>query len=205
LSIRKYVALSYCSSRILAFGLYAGILALGCNVPPATVPNGSNAPIDASLLLSYQGKLRGLFDDGIDTEVFGAPDEGDATDEPRLTERVRASKVVVVVVVTTVNDEFYSQDGRLDIEFTPAEKPIYGSLTSFTDGTEPLHVNVNPGTGSFVLLRSNQSDLIGKRLILFLGRFLENGIPVIHWHAVADGPKVRNVVTTAASMADLEK
>jgi hypothetical protein len=155
-------------------------------------------------LLPYQGPVRGLFDDGIDTEVFGAPNDEASLEDRRLTERIRSAGLVVVVRATTVSDEGYDLNGRLEVDLTPVEKPIYGKLATFTQGSDSIRVNVSPGTGSYTLTRSNQNDLIGKQLILCIGRFLENGKPILHWHAMADSPKVRQAVTAAASMADLE-
>jgi hypothetical protein len=155
------------------------------------------------VLLSYQGPVRGLFDDGIDSEVFGSVDDQESVSDNRLAERVRASGLVVVVRVTTVSDEGFDATGRLEVDLSPVETPILGSVASFSKDSDSIRLALSPGTLSHSLLRSNQNDLIGKRLILCVGRFIDQGNPVVHWHAMADSPKVRTAVNAAASVAEL--
>jgi hypothetical protein len=178
-------------------------LHLGCEIPPSATPNGSLEDIDPSRLLPYQGPVRGLFDDGIEPEVFGTPADQEGSKDRQLVERVRFSGLVIVVRATTVSDEGYDANGRLEVEFSPVEAPILGDLRTFSRGADSLRVTVSSGTSSYSLIRSNQNDLIGKQLILCLGHFIDTGKPTLHWHAMADSPKVRKAVTAAASMAEL--
>lgn len=194
-------------SRSLAylFGLclFIGVFCSGCEIPPATTAK-SGAPSSDALALSFEGPLRGAFDDGIDVEVFGAPGDRDPAADPRLADRVRAASLVVVVQVTTVTQEGATQSGHLDLELQVVEAPIRGALPRDQSPDEPIHVAMRPGTASYSYVLSNQSDLIGKRIILCLGRFQENGMLVSHWHGLMDAPRVRAAVLSAASVADLE-
>jgi len=188
-------------NAILAF---LGLFLFGCDIPPPSNPSSSTNG-DSALLMPFQGPIRGMFDDGIDAEVFGATDDRSGAKDPKLSDRVRASDLVVVVQVTTVTEEGERQTGRLDLEFQPVDGVIRGTLSNLLQGNETLHVPMKPGTASYSLVMTNQSDLIGKRLILCAGRFLENGAPVMHWHGMADSPNIRTTVVAAASVADLEK
>jgi hypothetical protein len=180
-----------------------GFFLVGCEIPTAKTPE--TEPVNLADLLPYQGPVRSLFDDGIDPTVFGTPDERGGEDDPRLLERIRTSTLVVVVQVVTVTNEGSGQDERLELELRPVENSYRDTAGMVAPAGDPLKVSMGPGTASFALARSNQSDLIGKRLILCLGQFVENGKAVTHWHGMTDSPKVRQSVTSAASVADLEK
>ncbi|MGC4065994.1 MAG: hypothetical protein QM784_15360 [Polyangiaceae bacterium] len=181
-----------------------GFFLVGCDIPTARTPETSNS-VNLANLLPYQGPVRSLFDDEINPTVFGTPDERGGEDNPRLLERIRTSTLVVVAQVVTVTNEGSGQDERLELELRAVNPPFRDTAAMVTQGSDPLKVSMGPGTASFALARSNQSDLIGKRLILCLGQFLENGKAITHWHGMADSPKVRQSVTSAASVADLEK
>jgi hypothetical protein len=181
--------------------LVGGSFVPSCEVPHPSQP-ASLTSSDDKMLLPYQGPVRSLFDDGIDPTLFGADNDLAGENDRRLNERIRSATVVVVVQVTTVSDESNASLDHLELEVEPVERPILGSVQ---DGNQPLRLNMSPGTASYGLARSNQRDLIGKRIILCLGRFLENGQPVTHWHGMAADPQSRNAVAKAASIADLEK
>jgi hypothetical protein len=180
-----------------------GFFLVACEIPTARAPQAESA--DIADLLPYQGPVRSLFDDGIDPTVFGTPDERGGEQDPRLHERIRTATLVMVAQVVTVTNEGSGQGERLELELQPVEKPFRDTSGIVTTASDPLKVSIGPGTASFALARSNQSDLISKRLILCLGQFVENGKAITHWHGMADSPKVRQSVTSAASVADLEK
>lgn len=191
-------------SAFPALGCFiVGMLFFGCEVPAPASPSATAS--GGGILLPFSGANRGLFDDGIDAEVFGAPGEGTGSADSRLKNRIRASNVVFAAQVTTVTDQSDGSTGGIELEMSPVEKPFLGSLTPFQDGSTTVRLTMRPGTIGYALLRSNQNDLIGKRLIVCLGRFDENGAAVVRWHGTEDTPRVRQSVAAAASMAELEK
>jgi hypothetical protein len=149
--------------------------------------------------------MRGLFDDAIDPEVFSTSVELAAgTTDRRIVERLRSSAFVVPVVVVTVTDERDALTGRLELELIPVDNPVRGQLAPAFQPGETIKVRLGSGSSGYALVRSNQTELVGKRMNLCWGRFVEESKVVEHWHAFSDAPNTKLAIAKAAAIADFD-
>jgi hypothetical protein len=149
--------------------------------------------------------MRVLFDDAIDPGVFSSTAEaGLGTTDHRIVERIRASLLMVPVVVVTVTDEHSGQNGRVELELMPTARPIRGSLAPYVGNGEPMKVRLGPSSSGYSMVRSAQTELVGKRMNLCWARFAEGAEAVEHWHALSDTPKMRLAIAKAAAIVNFD-
>lgn len=178
---------------------------LGCESSAGTAAQGASGPDDISDLLPYEGPMRVLFDDAIDAEAFsestGIPlSSGDS----RLVERIRMSTFVVPVVVVTATDDQQANSGLVELELLPVDPPFRGELTAHVRPGEPIRVSLPPSSAGYALVRSNQRELVGKRLNLCWSRFSRGGGGEVHWHAFSDAPRTRLAIEKAAAVVNVD-
>jgi hypothetical protein len=179
------------------------ILLIGCGSLGGTAINA--APISAQPAEPLTASLRALFDDAIDPEVFSTPAESafEASDR-RISDRIRYASFVVTVVVVTVTDESSSSSGHQELELMPVDPPIHGTLEPFVSPGEPIRVRLGGNSVSTALVRSYQNELVGKRMNLCWGRFVDGAETVDHWHAFSDSPKTKQLLKRAAAIVDFD-
>ncbi|HEY5961705.1 MAG TPA: hypothetical protein VIV60_34335, partial [Polyangiaceae bacterium] len=116
--------------------------------------------------------MRILFDDSIDVEVFASSaDISSGASGRYLSDRIRHSDFVVPVVVVTVTNERNSSVGQIELEFMPIDRPIHGSLSPHIVEGEAIRVRLNTASAAYALIRTNESELVGKRMNLCWTRF----------------------------------
>lgn len=162
------------------------------------------SPDDIADLLPYEGPVRVLFDDAIDPEVFSQSSGASPSDDLRLIERIRTSTFVVPITVVTVTDDQESKSGHVELEMLPADPPLRGVLTPHVQPGEPIRVTLPPTSAGYALVRSNQRELVGKRLNLCWGRFVQGDTAVIHWHAFSDAPRTKLAIEKAAAVVNVD-
>ncbi len=163
------------------------------------------SPDSTADLVPYNGPMRVLFDDGIDPGFFSITAEaGLGTTDHRILERLRGSLFMVPVVVVTVTDEHSGQDGKVELELMPADRPIRGTLAPYFGSGEPIKVRLGPSSSGYSMLRSAQTELVGKRMNLCWARFSDGTVAVEHWHALSDTPKMRLAIAKAAAIVNFE-
>lgn len=191
--------------QVLALSVAVGLFLFGCGSGLDTTPKAPPTSASAADLTPYEGPLRVLFDDAIDPEVFSTSAEMSlGTSDKRLSERIRNASFVVTVAVATVTDEKSGSSGRLELELLPVDRPIRGSLTAYVSPGETIKVRLGSASAGYALVRSNQNELVGKRLNLCWGRFANGGKVVDHWHAFADTPRARVAIAKAAAIVNFD-
>jgi hypothetical protein len=150
--------------------------------------------------------MRVLFDDSIDPEVFSSSAEAAlGSMDRRIAERIRSSAFLVPVVVITITDGSALGEGQqLELELMPSGDPIHGQLAPYFQPNEPIKLRIGGGSVGYALARSNQGELVGKRLNLCWNRFAEASDAVDHWHAFSDSPKTKAAIAKAAAIVSFE-
>jgi hypothetical protein len=198
-------ALPHFLTRTLLVSLSIGCFSLNCDVSTGPGSRPTATPDSVAGLLPYLGPIRGLFDDAIDPEVFATSAElAVGTTDRRIMERLRSSTFVVPVVVVTVTDERDAQTGRMELELVPVDNPVRGKLAPNFQSGESIKVRLGSGSPGFALVRSNQTELVGKRMNLCWGRFVEESKAVEHWHAFSDTPNTKLAIAKAAAIVDFD-
>lgn len=185
--------------------LLAAAMVAACQGSSPTVTTRAVSPEDLAGLLPYDGPIRVLFDDSIDADAFSPLESPQSSlTDLRLVERIRTAAFVVPVTVVTVTEQHEAAAGHVDLELLPVAPPLHGSLTPFFQPDEPIKVEIPPSGAGYALVRANQAELIGKRLNLCWGRFVEDSTVRTHWHAFSDSAKTKIALLRAAAVVNVD-
>jgi len=180
--------LSRSHALVVAFALVLG----ACGASSA----GAMGP--ARPASAWSGSDATLFDDGIDIGAFGTPGSGtaNADDEAAISDRVMQADGVVLAKVIGVNSEPVGDKNRYRLELT-----VDGEAISGAKPPAPFEIKVEPSSPAFGAIRSQEAQLIGKRLVVYFRRYAsEDGDePITHFHLSPDTPRVMQLVNDAAT------
>jgi hypothetical protein len=174
----------------------ACLLALaGCSTAPA-----AESASDVEALPEFTPTEATLFDDTISLAVF----EEEVADAPsldtlKLRERVARADSVLPVRISTVTRDTSGDSQTYQLSVTPAGQPLVGAPQP-----EPLVVSISSRSPSFPFVRSSDTALVGRRLILFFRRYEVDGQPTMHWRLEPDAKHVREAVVRAAGSRESE-
>lgn len=181
--------------RISSIVLALAVLAVACG-PAARTPTQTAA----DELPPYRELDAYLFDDTIAPEVFGLVLEGgDPAKDPKLGERVRGADSVLRARIATVTSERTRGVATYELSFRQEGPPLAGSSV---DGL--VEVSLSSASPSFRMVATSEDSLVGKRVILFVKSFNEDGRVTRHWRAEPATPEVISAVENAKTLGDLE-
>lgn len=155
--------------------------ALGCR--------SDRTPVRA--LPTYTPEQALLLDDAFGP---GVVDGDDAIEDTAIWRaRVEAARAIAPALVATVSlDSMTGRAGELSISFEVTGAPLSGTLAQGS-----IEVEVPPGSPSYRLIRARRDAISGKRLLLFVAWFDDDGEPTPHWHAEPDQAATREAVARA--------
>ncbi|MCA9632085.1 MAG: hypothetical protein KC766_30735 [Myxococcales bacterium] len=153
-------------------------LVLGACGPSAT---SSSTPLG---LPAYTATSAALFDDTMASEIFDMPsaEQTPAQRQRQLYGRVSEADVIVQVRVSTVTRDGTGEDVRYTLSLSAVATPLRGEVDA------PIEVVVGPTSPSFALVRSEDTRLVGRQLLLLLKRFDESGTRTNHFRGEAATP-----------------
>jgi hypothetical protein len=152
-------------------------------------------------LLPYDQQQARLFDDRIEPSALGIPDVSLAPrQDPELRSRTQSADRVARVRVSTVTVD--SVDGEQTYHLTLAA--IDQALVAKTQA-DRAELLIRKHTPAFGLVKSMETDLIGKTFVLFIRDFPGDEEPVAHWHVAPDNPDVVAAVRDATAFVELSR
>jgi len=185
-------------SRFVARFALSGALLLGACGPSSAGAKGPSRPISA-----WAGEDATLFDDGIDIGAFAGPGSGSANadDEAAIPARVYKGDGVVLAKVIGVNSEPVGDKNRYRLELVVEGEPFAGAKPP-----SPFELKIEPGAPAFGAIRSQEAQLIGKKLVVYFRRYAseEQEEAITHFHLSPDTPRVLSLVKDAATRKKVE-
>ena len=174
----------WCLILILALGACGGSRA-----GPAADPTLANLP-------PYTAADVALLDDRLSPEVFGT--EVDSSDP--VARRATLGDGIVRARIITVTRDSAGQAERFVVTLAPVPPALKGR-----DITEALSLSIPTTNPSFGFVKSFETELVGRSVIVIYKRFAENGEATLRWHIEADGPRVLQAIDRARIMGELRQ
>ena len=152
---------------------------------------------------AWAGEDATLFDDGIDIGTFAQPGSGtsNADDEAAIPNRVYKSDGTVLAKVIGVNSEPVGDKNRYRLELVVDGNPLSGAMPP-----SPFELKIEPASPSFGAIRSQETQLIGKKLVVYFRRYAgeEGDEAITHFHISPNTPKVMGIVNDTATRKKVE-
>jgi hypothetical protein len=182
-----FAAVVACSALVLG----------GCGASTAG-NKGPSRPISA-----WAGEDATLFDDGIDIGTFAQPGSGSANadDEAAIPSRVYKADGTVLAKVIGVNSEPEGDKNRYRLELAVDGDPLSGA-----NPPVPFEIKVEPSSPAFGAIRSQEAQLIGKKLVVYFRRYAsdDSDEAITHFHISPNTPKVMGIVKDTAMRKKVE-
>ena len=168
------------------------VACLGACAPPAAAPTRP--------LPTYGGRSAELFDDAIEPRAVGLDTDinAHAKSDPLLRERVQVGDATLRVRVTTITVKKEESDASFQIGFRVLDK-----LAGTHPPEESFNVTVNKQSHSSGILKSYESQMVGKSFTAFVRLFVRSdGDQEMHFHLSPDSKEVLAAVRDASALAD---
>jgi hypothetical protein len=165
-----------------------------CNGHQATA-HGPVRPVS-----EWTGDEADLFDDGVDVGAFplpGASEGHDDRNDGKIPNRVDTADGVVIAKVIGVSSEPVGDKNRYRLELVIEGDPLAGAKPD-----SPFTLKIEPGTPAFGTVRSQEGQLIGKRLVVYFRRYAneEGGDePITHFHLSPSSERVLGLIRSHAT------
>ncbi|MCB9577511.1 MAG: hypothetical protein H6717_10855 [Polyangiaceae bacterium] len=156
----------------------------------------ANAP-DPVALAPYTAADSALFDDTFSPDFFGLERPTPVGEDRRLTARARSAALVLAGRVSTVTRDRRDALESYVLVLTPT------GVVRGESSAGPITLEVDASSPSFPWIRSTETDLVGRGVILFAKRYNDHGARVLHWHAEADTPEIRRAVESAMLVSEV--
>ncbi len=172
-----------------AFLYFAGAAlgAVACGPPrPTTAPKAEKFP-------AYGAAEAALFGDTIAEDFLGGERPQPIHEDERLFRRVERADSVFAARITTVDRDSQGDEGP---HFSLTALPVGPVLAGRAEETA-VTLLVPPASASYSWVRSLETALVGRPLILFMKRYNDAGAARIHWHLEPDVLPVRMAVERA--------
>jgi hypothetical protein len=175
-----------------------GVLVLGGCGGATTGAKGPSRPISA-----WAGDEATLFDDGIDIGTFSQPGSGgaNADDEAAIPSRVYKADGTVLAKVIGVNSEPMGDKNRYRLELVVEGNPLSGAMPP-----SPFELKVEPSSPAFGAIRSQDAQLIGKKLVVYFRLYAseDQDEAITHFHISPNTPRVMSIVQDTATKKKVE-
>jgi hypothetical protein len=167
---------------------------VGCGPPrPTTAPKAAKFP-------AYGAAEAAIFGDTIAEDFLGGERAVPAHLDERLGLRVRTA-AVFAARITTVNRDSLGDEGP---HYSITAQPV-GPVLAGQDEAEAVTLLVPPASASYTWVRTLETALVGRPLILFMKRYNDAGVARIHWHLEADVLPVRIAVERAKMLREVRQ
>jgi hypothetical protein len=160
--------------------------------------SGANRPVPP-----YSGHTADLFDDVIEARAVGLDPEasGSAKGDPVVRERVQLADATVRVRVDTITVKQEETGASYQVGFRVLDK-----LAGVHPPGETFTVKIDKGGPSAGILRSYETQLVGKRFIAFVRLFAKSdGDREYHFHLSPDSKDVAQAVQQATVLENMAK
>lgn len=155
---------------------------------------GRGAPsAPAAPLPPYTAADAALLDDRMSPEVFGAM--VDASDP--VGRRAALGDGIVRARVITVTRDSTGQSEKFLVDLQPVPPALKGP-----DIAERLGLTIPPENPTFAFVKSFESELVGRSVIVIYKRFDEGGQATLRWHIEAENPRVLGAIERARIMGE---
>ena len=185
-------------ARNLFVAVAFGALVLGACGGSSAGSKGPSRPVSA-----WAGEDATLFDDGIDIGTFAQPGSGtsNADDEAAIPSRVYKADGTVLAKVIGVNSEPVGDKNRYRLELLIDGDPLSGAMPP-----SPFELKVEPSSPAFGAIRSQEAQLIGKKLVVYFRRYAseDSDEAITHFHISPNTPKVMGIVKDTATRKKVE-
>ncbi len=152
---------------------------------------GPVSPADRPLaeLPEYTAEKAAVMDDSLEPEIFGMS-QAALISEELLESLVAEADQVGVVRLATVTREASEGQVRYRLQLKPQGQALLGPELD-----SDVEVRVGTRSSSLAMLRSLDTEAVGKNFIVFLKRYRSNGESVWHFRGLADSPSRRAAIT----------
>lgn len=151
----------------------------------ASSRGGAVSPDD---LPEYTAADAALFDDLAGPAAFGLSPDVPPAEDRHLETRYRQADAVVKGRVSTVTQERLAGKAGYSLAVT-VEETLRGSI-----GEPVLELRMPAGTRGIARMDASGSGLVGKRILLFVRRFVREGEVELHWHGEPDDAEIRRAL-----------
>jgi hypothetical protein len=183
--------------RRLLLTLLMAVLALACG-PSKPVAVGPTRPH-----AQWTGEEAELFDDGIDIgAVAGSNANASPDDEVKAANRAIKGDGVVVAKVVGVSSEPVGEKRRFRLELRVEGNALAGAKID-----SPFTLVVEPSAPAFGIVRTQDTQLIGARFVVFYRRYAadDGGDPITHFHLSATDKRVLDAIERAKTKKQVEQ
>lgn len=159
--------------------------------PSRQTPTAGASAVNLPL---YTAADASLLDDRLSPEVFGAVVD---SSDPVGRRAARADGIVRARLVTVTRDSTGQSESYV-LEIQPAPPALKGP-----DIAERLVLTIPTANPSFAFVKSFETELVGRSVIVIYKRFSEGGQPTLRWHIEAENPRVLQAIERARIMGEL--
>ncbi len=154
-------------------------------------------------LVAWDGQMRDLFDDQIDSAAVGLSLDGRAPQaDPLLRLRTTEAEIVARMRVQTVTRDTAGARTSYVLAMQVGQPTLLPAKLDLKD----LELFVDQSSSSFGMVHSLDTTLRGKIFIGFVRRFAgEEGGSVLHWHLTADTQEVMAVIQEIAVLEEVAR
>jgi len=183
--------------RLVWLAVLAGALHAGCG---GTDPD-ANAP--KVPLIAWDGQMRDLFDDQIDSSAVGLSLDGRAPQaDPLLRLRTTEAEIVARMRVQTVTRDTAGARTSYVLAMQVGQPTLLPAKLDLKD----LELFVDQASAAFGLVHSLDTTLRGKIFVGFVRRFTsDDGGSTMHWHLSADTQEVMAVIQEIAVLEEVAR
>lgn len=175
--------------RVILALCWLGAAVVGCgSAPPRAVSAVAGLP-------EYTPDESAIFGDTLSAPVFGLPAEIPPADDPKLVERTGRAETIVEVRVATVTQESLAGVRGCYVSVVAVGAPIIGRPP---DG--PIDLHIENGNPSLSRVQAMGNALMGRKFLLFMRIYDDQGERTLHFHGEADLPEVRKAIDSAMAL-----
>ena len=183
--------------------LFAALVAASALVLGACGGSSAGGKGPSRPAFAWAGEDASLFDDGIDIGTFAQPGSGSANedDEAAIPSRVFKADGTVLAKVIGVNSEPVGDKNRYRLELV-----VDGDALSGATPPAPFELKIEPGSPAFGAIRSQEAQLIGKKLVVYFRRYAsdDSDEAITHFHISPNTPKVMGIIHDTATRKKVE-
>ncbi len=167
-------------NRMLPLLLLSALVCCG-----ASSRSGAVNPDD---LPEYTAADAALFDDVAGAAAFGLTPDVPPAEDRNLGARYRQADAVVTGRVSTVTQERLAGKAGYSLAIT-VEETLRGAI-----GERVLELRMPAGTRGIARMDASGASLVGRRMLLFVRRFVREGDVELHWHGEPDDAEIRKAL-----------
>lgn len=174
-----------------------------CLVLVALAGCGGTQPRAASAtegMPEYTPEEAAIFGDDLSPSVFGLPTEIPIENDNRLADWFRDADAVVRVRVATASQEDLAGKKAFSLSLSVEPEPLKGRLEE-----NPLEIQLGPSSPALSQVLTAGPQFVGRRFILFVKRYSDQGEPKLHWHGEGDTPALHQALERTNALDEVSR